>query len=79
MSTVAEQLQTQPILPQEPRALLLGTNPSWFTATRRFIQQKPLGAFGAFLVIVFVFTALFGRRLGELHHLSLCGNSAPPS
>ena len=41
----------------------LHSGPSWLLATRRFIRQKPLGAFGAFLVIVFVFTALFAEQI----------------
>ena len=53
----------QPAVPQEPRALLLDSRPSWLKATRRFIQQKPLGAFGAFLVILFVLTALFAGQI----------------
>ena len=63
MSTIAEQLKMQPAAPEESRALLLNTRAPWLKATRRFIQQKPLGAFGALLVIVFVLTAAFAEQI----------------
>ena len=63
MSTVVGQLQTNPALPQEPRVLQLHSGPAWLLAARRFIRQKPLGALGAFLVIVFVFTAVFAEQI----------------
>jgi len=53
----------QPAAPEEPRALLLDSRAPWLKATRRFIQQKPLGAFGALVVIVFVLTAAFAGQI----------------
>lgn len=63
MSTIAEPLMMQPAAPEEPRALLLDSRAPWLKATRRFIQQKPLGAFGALVVIVFVLTAAFAGQI----------------
>jgi peptide/nickel transport system permease protein len=63
MSTIAEQLKMQHAEPDEPRALTLDQRAPWFKSMRRFVKQKPLGAFGALLIIVFVLTAAFAGQI----------------
>jgi peptide/nickel transport system permease protein len=81
MSTVAGQLKSQPAVPQEPQSLALNAGPAWVLSTRRFIQQKPLGAFGALLVIIFVVTAVFAEQIAPYPYDSCqgCPVRVPPT
>ncbi len=63
MSSIAEQIRMKSSIRETEVALSLRPAPNRLSAVLRFIRQKPLGALGGLLVIVFIFTALFHEQI----------------
>ena len=59
MRSAVKPLKAEPVLQGTPLESVLRPEPSVLTSVQRFLQQKPLGAIGAVLIVVFILTALF--------------------
>lgn len=58
----------QVLVPQIRLAQERGIGGRWWTATSRFVRQKPLGAFGAFLLALVIFVGVFSPWLAPYDH-----------
>jgi len=63
MSTAVGQLQTGSRARDAKVEEAFRARTGAFIAVKRFIRHKPLGAFGAFLVLLLIFTAIFADRI----------------
>src|SRR5207245_689651 len=63
MSTLANRVGSKVLPGEVPLAVNLRPRGGALHSLGHFIQHKPLGALGGFLILVFVFTAVFADRL----------------
>jgi peptide/nickel transport system permease protein len=81
MSSIAEQLGARPanVVVNDLRSV--DGRWQWLRAVRRFVSRKPLGAFGALLIFVFVLAATFAAQIAPFPYDDCkgCPRLAPPS
>lgn len=63
MSTLAEQLQSRPGIQFNPVASAVDSKNGARRAITRFVRTKPLGTFGAFLVLLLFIAAIFAEQI----------------
>ncbi|MBI3742342.1 MAG: ABC transporter permease [Chloroflexi bacterium] len=63
MSSYADQLSTRALTREADANAALKSNDNARVAVARFIRRKPLGAFGGFLVLLMLFTAIFADAI----------------
>ena len=63
MTSLAEQLKSQSAVSDSLYAKAFAQRSNRFKAMQRFFRQKPLGAFGAILIAVFILMAIFADRI----------------
>src|SRR5712692_1563186 len=63
MSSLAEQIQSRPMIKIKQLETAVRPNDSAVRVIARFVRSKPLGTFGAFLVILVFITALFAEQI----------------
>ena len=80
MSSLAEQLGSKRS-EIEVRDLRVDGRMEWLRAVQRFIHNKPLGAFGALLVLVFALAAIFADQIAPYPYDDCkgCPRMASPS
>ncbi len=81
MSSLAESLKRTPRVGESALEVSLRPQPGPLKSTVRFFLQKPLGAFGALLIALFIFTAVFAEQMAPFPYDSCpgCLNRQPPS
>src|SRR5262245_10464881 len=63
MSSLAEQLGAKRAEVESPDRRIVENGSNMVRSAQRFVRNKPLGAFGALLILLFAFAAIFADQI----------------